>query len=198
MNEPRTTLDEQGFAVANGYIEVYTYSEATGEYAGKMDAYTVIGTGIPGLSTLSEPPEASDKQAAVWDGNAWRIEEDHRGETVYSTENQLSFEVTELGPYPSGFTPEAPSSPFDKWDGHKWVLDEAAQKKGNIEEAENKKSALRYSADAAIAPLQDAVDLDMATDEEIALLKQWKTYRVLLNRVDTSTAPDISWPALPA
>ncbi|EGG1135905.1 tail fiber assembly protein, partial [Escherichia coli] len=25
----------------------------------------------------------------------------------------------------------------------------------------------------------------------------WKKYRVLLNRVDTSTAPDIEWPALP-
>ncbi|EKS5109754.1 tail fiber assembly protein, partial [Escherichia coli] len=25
----------------------------------------------------------------------------------------------------------------------------------------------------------------------------WKKYRVLLNRVDTSTAPDIEWPAAP-
>ncbi|EGS1765299.1 TPA: tail fiber assembly protein, partial [Escherichia coli] len=26
----------------------------------------------------------------------------------------------------------------------------------------------------------------------------WKKYRVLLNRVDTSTAPDIEWPTSPA
>ncbi|ELW5865089.1 tail fiber assembly protein, partial [Escherichia coli] len=25
----------------------------------------------------------------------------------------------------------------------------------------------------------------------------WKKYRVLLNRVDTSTAPDIEWPVKP-
>ncbi|HAL6907736.1 TPA: tail fiber assembly protein, partial [Escherichia coli] len=25
----------------------------------------------------------------------------------------------------------------------------------------------------------------------------WKKYRVLLNRVDTSTAPDIEWPEIP-
>ncbi|EFF0700519.1 tail fiber assembly protein, partial [Escherichia coli] len=25
----------------------------------------------------------------------------------------------------------------------------------------------------------------------------WKKYRVLLNRVDTSTAPDIEWPTMP-
>ncbi|HBA9999127.1 TPA: tail fiber assembly protein, partial [Escherichia coli] len=45
--------------------------------------------------------------------------------------------------------------------------------------------------------LQDAVDLEIATEKETLLLEAWKKYRVLLNRVDTSTAPDIEWPALP-
>ncbi|EFA6329502.1 hypothetical protein E3C62_13755 [Escherichia coli] len=44
---------------------------------------------------------------------------------------------------------------------------------------------------------QDAVDLEIATEEEASLLEAWKKYRVLLNRVDTSTAPDIEWPAVP-
>ncbi|MCY6826315.1 tail fiber assembly protein, partial [Escherichia coli] len=44
-----------------------------------------------------------------------------------------------------------------------------------------------------IAPLQDAADLEIATEEEISLLEAWKKYRVLLNRVDTSVAPDIEW-----
>ncbi|HAN8783446.1 TPA: DUF1983 domain-containing protein [Escherichia coli] len=48
-----------------------------------------------------------------------------------------------------------------------------------------------------LAPLQDAADLEIATEEEISLLEAWKKYRVLLNRVDTSTAQDIEWPALP-
>lgn len=48
----------------------------------------------------------------------------------------------------------------------------------------------------AIAPLQDAVDLDMATSEEVALLRQWKLYRVALNRLDLSTEiPE--WPNTP-
>ena len=37
-----------------------------------------------------------------------------------------------------------------------------------------------------IAPLQDAVDLEIATEEERSLLEAWNKYRVLLNRVDTS------------
>lgn len=40
------------------------------------------------------------------------------------------------------------------------------------------------AASLAITPLQDAVDVDEATDIEIALLKAWKKYRVALNRLD--------------
>ncbi|AHF72894.1 hypothetical protein SOPEG_0134 [Candidatus Sodalis pierantonius str. SOPE] len=53
-------------------------------------------------------------------------------------------------------------------------------------------------ATRAIAPLQDAVDLDMATDAEKAALLAWKKYRVLLNRVDITQVPDIDWPEAPA
>uniref|UniRef100_UPI001560676E tail fiber assembly protein n=1 Tax=Escherichia coli TaxID=562 RepID=UPI001560676E len=45
--------------------------------------------------------------------------------------------------------------------------------------------------------VQTVVELEIATEEEKALLAAWKKYRVLLNRVDTSTAPDIEWPANP-
>ncbi|QCR38000.1 tail fiber assembly protein [Nissabacter sp. SGAir0207] len=60
-----------------------------------------------------------------------------------------------------------------------------------------KKAELIADATLNIDPLQDAVDLEMATDEEAALLVSWKKYRVLLSRVDTGTAPDITWPPLP-
>ncbi|HAF2743708.1 TPA: tail fiber assembly protein, partial [Salmonella enterica] len=49
----------------------------------------------------------------------------------------------------------------------------------------------------AINPLQDAVDLGIATEDEKAQLDEWKKYRVLVNRVDTSTAPKIDWPKKP-
>ncbi|EHZ8239068.1 tail fiber assembly protein [Escherichia coli] len=41
------------------------------------------------------------------------------------------------------------------------------------------------------------VDLEIATEEEKSLLAAWKTYRVLLNRVNTSVVPDIEWPVAP-
>ncbi|MGF9659836.1 tail fiber assembly protein [Pantoea agglomerans] len=52
-------------------------------------------------------------------------------------------------------------------------------------------------ANRTIAPLQYAVDVSMATDEEIARLAEWKRYCVLLSRIDTSKAPDITWPVRP-
>lgn len=63
--------------------------------------------------------------------------------------------------------------------------------------AQVQKSLLMAQATGAITPLQDAFDLGLDTDEERRLLLAWKKYRVLLNRVDTETAPDIEWPELP-
>lgn len=59
------------------------------------------------------------------------------------------------------------------------------------------KDNLLDKAARVIAPLQDAVDLDIATEAEKSALLVWKKYRVLLNRVDISTAPDIDWPEPP-
>ncbi len=58
----------------------------------------------------------------------------------------------------------------------------------------------RAAADAAIAPLQDAVDLDEATEAETALLKDWKRYRVALNRLPDQLGypAEIDWPSPPA
>ncbi|HBC9433843.1 TPA: tail fiber assembly protein [Escherichia coli] len=56
------------------------------------------------------------------------------------------------------------------------------------------KKMLMDDASQRIDVLQDAVDLDMATDEERTQLTTLKKYRVLLSRVDTSKAPDIDWP----
>lgn len=58
------------------------------------------------------------------------------------------------------------------------------------------RDVLLAQATLAIAPLQDAVDLDEATTDEAAMLKKWKQYRVAVNRIDlTQTSPP--WPAQP-
>lgn len=60
------------------------------------------------------------------------------------------------------------------------------------------RSYLLSLATENISPLQDAVDLDEATEEEKALLLAWKKYRIAVNRIDANTADDIDWPEQPA
>ncbi|MGR4516334.1 tail fiber assembly protein, partial [Escherichia coli] len=86
---------------------------------------------------------------------------------------------------------------YQKWNGTAWLKDTEAEKLFRIREAEETKNSLMQVASEHIAPLQDAVDLEIATEEEKSLLAAWKTYRVLLNRVDTSLSPDIEWPSQP-
>ncbi|QHB32332.1 tail fiber assembly protein [Yersinia canariae] len=65
-----------------------------------------------------------------------------------------------------------------------------------IAQAEYKKTDLMSQASSAMALLQDAVDLKMATVDEVTALQSWKKYRVMLNRVDIDAAPEIDWPVV--
>jgi len=78
-----------------------------------------------------------------------------------------------------------------------WIAAPTPDQAELVAAAETKKTALRAEADAAIAPLQDAVSLNMASEEEAASYDSWRQYRVLLNRVDTSQALAIEWPIKP-
>lgn len=60
--------------------------------------------------------------------------------------------------------------------------------------AERKKLSMRVAADSEIAWRQDAVDAGIATAVENAALAEWKKYRVILMRVDTSNP---QWPEIP-
>ncbi|MEE4804597.1 tail fiber assembly protein [Pseudomonas alliivorans] len=58
---------------------------------------------------------------------------------------------------------------------------------------------LRAMADYELVPLQDAVDIGEATDDERRALHAWKKYRIALNRISgqIGSSKDIVWPAMP-
>ncbi|MFG1172177.1 tail fiber assembly protein [Erwiniaceae bacterium CAU 1747] len=60
-----------------------------------------------------------------------------------------------------------------------------------------KKASLMKLATDEIYPLQDAIDLGEATDDEKNKLTSLKKYRVALNRVDVSVV-GLEWPEFPA
>ncbi|KMJ45432.1 tail assembly protein [Xenorhabdus khoisanae] len=192
-------LDKNQLAIIAGNITVFHYDEKTGEYFSSSVEYLPIGVGVPAHSCIDAPGARKTGYAIcrTADLSAWEYVADHRGETVYNIETGAAQVITVLGDYPLNTTPDAPTTPFDKWDGKRWVTDTLALKTDQIRRAEQQKLSLQRQANFAIAPLQDAIDLDMATDAEKSALTDWRKYRVLLNRVDCSTAPDIPWPEQP-
>ncbi|TXR37156.1 hypothetical protein FV460_02655 [Escherichia coli] len=161
--------------------------------------YTMTGEAFDPVEVDIAPPDIPAGFVAVFnsDESSWHLVEDHRGKTVYDVASGDALFISELGPLPENVTWLSPEGEFQKWNGTAWVKDAEAEKLFRIREAEETKNSLMQVASEHIAPLQDAVDLEIATEEETSLLEAWKKYRVLLNRVDTSTAPDIEWPTNP-
>ncbi|OBU13298.1 hypothetical protein AYY18_00685 [Morganella psychrotolerans] len=149
-------------------------------------------------NALRVEPDFKDGFYPCEQDGAWILVPDHRGTKVYDLITAEESEIKELGELPDGVTIIVPDVEFPKWNGKKWVTDKSAKKDSDIAAAEAQKQYLTAVATSTIAPLQDAVDLDIATPEEISALKEWKTYRVMLNRVDTSPGADVVWPMPPA
>ncbi|EEW0948163.1 tail fiber assembly protein [Escherichia coli] len=180
-------------------IKIYNLLAGTNEFIGEGDAYIPPHTGLPANSTNIAPPDVPAGFVAVFNkvNESWSIVEDHRGKTVYDVVSGKALFISELGPLPENVTWKSPDGGCQKWDGTSWVKDTETEKLFLAREAEETKSRLMQAASEHITPLQDAVDLELATEEEVTQLAAWKRYRVLLNRIDTSTAPEIKWPVTP-
>ncbi len=99
----------------------------------------------PANTTDVPPPGLAEGQAAVFDGQAWRVVEDHRGAVVYDTATKRAATVRAVGPIPEGHTLSAPPGRLYSWDGAAWRPDMAAIRA----EAE---AAIDAQADACLAP----------------------------------------------
>ncbi len=183
----------------NRTITIYNLSSVTNEFIGKGDGYIPANTGLPAYSTDIAPPTTKDGFVAVFnfDSGKWSLVEDHREKVVYDIHTGESTTINQLGKLPDDVVSIAPAGYFVKWDGETWVNDPDAEKTAQTTQVIQQKESLLTLAASKIAPLQDAVDLDIATEAEAALLLAWKKYRILLNRINPYDAPDIKWPPMP-
>ncbi|WJV64389.1 tail fiber assembly protein [Pectobacteriaceae bacterium CE70] len=197
--QAQTHLNNTGLAVNAGWITVYHVDPQTREYRGASDEYLMQGVGIPANSYADEPtpPEAGQALRRTADGSAWEQVPDYRGQTVYRTQTGQAQTVTDLGNLPDDVTLLTPVTAFDVWSGSAWVTDTNVQHAAAVTVAQQELATRRRTANDRINELTYAVDLALATDEEKTALTDWKTYVVLLSRIDTATAPDIGWPTVP-
>ncbi|ELD3784830.1 tail fiber assembly protein [Escherichia coli] len=200
MTAKEISLDENGFATEDGYITVYNYDGVTREYIGLAVEYLPVGVGVPGNSCVDAPISKKDGFAVcrTADLTGWEYVPDHRGEIIYSTETGESKEITAPGDYPENTTTIAPLTPYDEWDGEKWVTDTEAQHSAAVEAAEAQRQSLIDAAMASISLIQLKLQAGRnLTQAETARLNAALDYIDAVEATDTSTAPDVIWPELP-
>lgn len=190
-------FDENGFARTAGWAIIYNTDINTGEFVNATYEYVADGIGLPSHVCLDAPNEVENGQAIIRQGNQWIYPKDFRGQKIYSTKTGAESTVTSIGDIPDGFTLLKPSSEFDMWNGEAWELDENKQRQHYLAVAAAQKKQLLSEASTQIDYLQDAIDTEIATDDEKTLFSAWKKYRALLNRIDVNTAPNIEWPSKP-
>lgn len=194
----KAVFDNNLIATQAGSVQVFHFDKVSRDFIGTEEVYIHVGVGLPAFSCLEEPPVQSEYQVAVRseDNSSWSVIDDYRGITVYDLQTLTSHVINEPGPIPDTVTTSAPSTPYDKWDGSAWVTDADAQHIADIAAADLQKKQMITQVSDDISILQDAVNLNIATDDEKSRLTALQAYRVQLNRVDASLAPDIVWPVM--
>ena len=193
-------LGKDGYALNDGEIIVHNYDGETREYISTSTEYLAVGVGIPACSCLDAPGthKAGYAICRSVDLNSWEYVPDHRGEVVYSTETGDTKEITVPGDYPENTTTIAPLTPYDKWDGEKWVTDTEAQHSAAVEAAEAQRQYLIDAAMASISLIQLKLQAGRKlTPAETTRLNAVLDYIDAVTATDTSTAPDVIWPELP-
>lgn len=180
----------------------YSYNRETGEYWGETtadpDPLVADNWLVPAQATLKKPPAKTTSKTPVFANEKWTLVADFRGDW-YSKVDGSVVTFRELGPLPENLTGVACPGPHYKWASDSWVLDTVEESDALAAQASATRDGLLSIAAIRIAPLQDAVDLEEATADDIALLKKWKKYRVDLNRIDQQQGypKTINWPVVP-
>ena len=193
-------LNSELIATKAGNIPVYNYDGETREYISTSNEYLSVGVGIPACSCLDAPGTHKADYAICrsTDFNSWEYVPDHRGESVYNTETGDATEITAPGDYPENTTTIAPLTPYDKWDGEKWVTDTEAQHGAAVEVAEAQRQSLIDAAMASISLIQLKLQAGRKLMQaETTRLNIVLDYIDAVTATDTSTAPDVIWPELP-
>lgn len=192
-------LNSELIAIVAGDITVFNYDGKTHEYLSSSVEFLPEGVGIPANSCVDAPGKIKEgfTVCRTVDGKAWEDIIDHRGDTVYSTTTGEKVTITVPGEYPEDTTTLAPATPYDKWDGSQWVTDLKAQHAADVMAAEQTKTALLAEATAIIVPLAYAQAGGYIDDADVSRLAEWQRYRYRLTKVETSTAPDITFPPKP-
>ncbi|OUE72433.1 hypothetical protein AZ006_000592 [Citrobacter freundii] len=194
----KPVFDESGLATEAGLIRCFYYDAITMEYSGWSDEFIHTGVSMPGNTTDIDPGDEIAGKVAVFTDGVWRLEEDHRGESVWSANDGRAAIVDYIGEIKPDFTTMSPSTPFDIWDGSKWVTDTEAQHESAIMQAENERQRLLKHADAVMLDWRTELMLGEISDANRAKLSAWQAYKNEVKAVDVTINPEnVNYPVPP-
>lgn len=139
----------------------------------------------------------------------WSLVADNSKTKFYQTSDGAEYtpaadtEYDGYGEPPAWLTTIPRPSDLYTWVDGAWYADPAALEEKAYNDAKAQVDARVASetarANTTIAPLQDAVDLGIATEQETADYNAWRAYRVYLSRVPTQEGYplEVDWPEAP-
>jgi Caudovirales tail fibre assembly protein, lambda gpK len=171
----------------------------SGVLNGPVELFVTPGLGV---QLPSNAVELSGELAEPESGFVWgwvngvpEVLRDRRG-TVFQTQTGASTTWEQLGELPDGFTDKPWPGQYYVWLDGDWQLDQSAKEAAELASVlEERDSRLRDAA-MRIAPLQYAVDLGDATQQEQSALLDWKRYCIALNRIEQQAGYPLAveWP----
>ncbi|MEW6263391.1 MAG: hypothetical protein AB1641_09955 [Thermodesulfobacteriota bacterium] len=110
-------------------MQLYHYSPETGEYLRESQARLSPADRAKGRQVYLIPAHAvTDKPTAVkihekpvWNGEAWTVVPDRRGQVHYNPESGAALTITRLGEVPGVTTPPPADLRQPRWDGAQWI-----------------------------------------------------------------------------
>ncbi len=209
MQDDNATLDEPSTAFPTH--KLVSQLDDSGYFVGPVMAdVSPLEPGvylIPGNAVDIQPPSPIQPGFLYMpaEGGGWDSVEDLRWSPLYKTKDGQRYRLGAdhegqtydgIGPCPAWLTLSPRPNDWSVWNGAAWEEDAQLLAIATTRQRAETKTSLLMTAGTVIAPLQDAEDLGIATDEERALLQRWKLYRVELTRVNPADHEE-PWPTPP-
>lgn len=191
---------------------LYPFDQKTRIYIGSpqpwpLDPVKTDLVGEPVYALLSDPPQSAPDAPPdvpegmlarrLMDDSGWEIVVDTLG--VWWDAEGTQVRVDSLDTDVSAMTRMPPPNETSLLVNGFWVSDPVKVAAAAKSTADSAVTAGMSEAARQIAVLQDAVDLDIATQVEADLYTAWRRYRVLLSRVQSDPAyPAVILPEQPA
>lgn len=139
--------------------------------------------------------ELGDKEVVQWNGQAWRVVENHVGEAWYKKLNGEAVTINNIGAPSNDLTDKARPDQFHVWDTKKngWVLDKSLKQDFITAQNTDQKAMLKADAEERITLIERKVKLKRATEQDLTMLDLLYGFTLDLDDLGL-TQENVAWP----